>query len=159
MYTDASNLTNGGSASWGVGLLVNTQQFAVNGPYDAVSLSATDFFYDATGGGTPIEIAGNTAPAFYDVAFANGATTTALISNSAGIDVANTLQLQNGITKTSGTLTAMAIRLGAAASLTGSGAFGATRYVDGYMSKAGSAAFTFPLGNGGIYSPATFSQS
>ncbi len=52
----------------------------------------------------------------------------------------------------------MAIRMGAAATLTGSGTFGITRYVDGYMSKAGSAGFTFPLGNLGIYSPATFSN-
>ena len=153
---DVSNSTNYGSASWGVGMAPNS--FNVSGPYDATTNSATDYFYDATGSGTPGEISGNTAPGFHDLVFANGASSPMLISNTAGIDVNGTLQLQNGITTSSSSSVAGAIRLGAAATTAGSSAFGPTRYVDGYMSKAGSTPFTYPLGDAGIYSPVTMSN-
>ena len=51
MYTGVSNTTNGGSASWGVE--VSPNQLNVSGNYYAVSLNATDYFFDAIGGGTP----------------------------------------------------------------------------------------------------------
>lgn len=152
---DVSNTINTGMLLSSVG--VSPNQFNVDGTYTTVS-PAVNYFNDASGSGTAIEISGNTAPAFYDLVFANGASSSALISNTTGIDVANTLQLQNGITNSSSSAAAMAIRLGATATTTGSSAFSTTRYINGYMSKAGGTAFTFPMGNGGKYSPATFTN-
>ena len=142
---------NAGPVGWGVGASPN--QLNVAGAYTTSATAIDNFFFAG-----PIEISGTVAPAFNDVLFSNGAAATSLISNTSGIDVAKTIQLLNGITTTSSSLPAMAIRLGTAATTTGSSAFSTTRYVDGYMSKAGATAFTFPLGDAAKYAPATFTN-
>ena len=148
--------TNSGAASHGVSTSTNAFFIAPAGTYDGVSFGPSTDFFGGPGfvAGTQ-EIAGSVAPSFSTLQISNGSASALNITNTAGIDVAVALQLNNGITTTVSTV-AGAIRLTAAA--TNTGTFSATRYVDGYLAKAGTTAFTFPLGNAGTFSPATFSS-
>ena len=150
-YVNVANTANSGTASYGVG--VSTKQFDVTGPYTATS-TAVDHFYDATGSGTPIEISGNTAPSFGNLVFSNGATSTANITNTAGIIINTTAAFNNGITST--IRTNRAAGLAAAIQFLGSAVYTPTltpalgtdvTFTDGYISKVNPAAFVFPVGN------------
>jgi hypothetical protein len=108
-------------------------------------------------------ISGSAAPAFFNVNFNIGAGNTMAITNTQGINVAGALQFNNGITTTvrSNTSTG-AVHFAAGATYTG----GTTdvQHVDGYVSKAGNTAFTFPVGSGtdvrtlSISAPATTTE-
>lgn len=152
-YINVANTGNSGTASWGVGTSAN--RFDVTGPYTATGVAA-DHFYDATGSGTPIEISGNTAPSFSNLFFENGATSTANITNIAGVIVNTSAAFNNGITSTVRTNRAAGL-LGAIQFL-GSATYTPTltpatgpdaRFVDGYVSKSlvSPASFVFPVGN------------
>jgi hypothetical protein len=97
----------------------------------------------ATGSNT---ISGTTAPSFYNVHFNNGAGNTMAITNTQGIQISGQAQFDNGITTTvrSNTNTG-AISFAHDATYTG----GTTdaQHVDGYVSKTGNTAFSFPVGS------------
>ena len=161
-YTNAGNtyhavgFVNSGTVA-NSGAFVTTNTFAAAGvaftnagPYAFVAGGANPVTDQFTGPGLQT-LAGTVAPQFFNLTLANtGGTFT--VANSAGLDVANVLQLDNGLTTTTGLTTpptsaadvAGAIRLGAAA--TTAGTTGTATYIDGYVGKAGSAAFTYPLG-------------
>ena len=148
--------TNSGTASHGVGTADNAFFIASTGSYDGVSFGpSTDFFGGPAFVAGTQEIAGSVAPSFSTLQISNGATSILNITNTAGIDVAVALQLNNGITTTVNNV-AGAIRLTAAA--TNTGTFSTTSFVDGYVGKAGANSFLFPLGSGSTYSPTTFSN-
>lgn len=118
--------------------------FANAGSYTATA-GATDQFVGPAGAAGPQTLAGTTAPTFYNLALANGSGQVFSLTNTAGVDVANTLTLSNGQTTTT-TTPAGAIRLGSAAPAV-AGTLGATAgYVDGYVGKAGTTSFLYPLG-------------
>ena len=172
-FTNASgaSFTNTGSSavvSYAGPALTNA------GAYTATS-GATDQFVGPASAAGAQTLDGTVAPGFYNLTLANGASSAFTIANAAGVDVANTLTLNNGIT-TASTAVAGAIRLADKATVVGT--FGNTRYVDGFLSSANAAAtntpVTYPLGATntnsaganpatnasaakGIYSPITFS--
>jgi hypothetical protein len=167
--TATGNFTNRGSTVTYAGASVAT--FVNNGTYVAAladNTAAIDQFIGPNGTAGPQEIAGSVAPTFYHLLLTNGSNQPFVISNTQGVDVANRLTLQNGITTTAATV-AGAIRLASGASLAGLPP-SPTTYIDGYLAKAGPAAFTYVLGtvntSGGnttpvgapIYSPITLSS-
>jgi hypothetical protein len=166
--TTTGDFTNTGSTVTYAGASAAT--FVNDGAYAARSgaTAAIDQFVGPNGAAGPQEIAGSVAPAFYQLLLANGSGQPFTISNVQGVDVANLLTLQNGVTTTSATV-AGAIRLASDAALAGTTP-SATTYIDGYLAKAGPAAFTYVLGtvntSGGnttpvgaaIYSPITLSS-
>jgi hypothetical protein len=92
-------------------------------------------------------ISGNTAPSFYNVHFNNGAGNIMAITNTQGIDIAGTLQFSNGITTTIRNNTSTgALHFAAGAAYTGDTTD--AQHVNGYVSKTGNTAFTFPVGSG-----------
>jgi hypothetical protein len=123
------------------------------------SANSLDLFLAATNN----TISGTIAPAFANVQFNIGAGNTMAVTNTQGINIAGNLQFNNGITTTvrNNTNTG-ALHFSAAATYTG----GSTdaQHVNGYVSKAGSTAFTFPVGSGddlrtlSISAPATAAE-
>lgn len=167
--TATGNFANTGSTVTYAGASLAT--FVNNGAYTAVlhsSNAAVDKFTGPNGAPGPQEIAGSIAPTFYNLTLANGSGQPFTISNAQGVDVANLLTLQNGVTTTPATV-AGAIRLASGATLAGTTP-STTTYIDGYLAKAGTAAFTYVLGTvntsdgnttpigAAIYSPITFSS-
>jgi hypothetical protein len=161
-YTNAGNsyhaagFVNSGTVA-NTGVFATTNTFAAQG----IAFTNTGSYAFVAGGANPVTdqfagpgaqtLAGTVAPQFFNLTLANaGGTFT--VANAAGLDVANVLQLTNGLTTTTGPTTpptgaadvAGAIRLGTAATV--AGATGTATYIDGYVGKAGSAAFTYPLG-------------
>ncbi len=100
---------------------------------------------------TPLQtIGGTTAPTFFDLSFNNGPNGEINITNTAGINITNTLQFLNGITSTTRTNGANGgIQFQAGSSY--SGAMSDARFIDGYVSKTGNAAFTYPVGDDNKY--------
>lgn len=147
--------------------------FTNAGTYTAAS-GATDQFIGPAGAAGTQTLAGTAAPVFYNLTLANGTASAFTVTNPAGANVDNLLTLSNGITTAVNTV-AGAIRLtgtGTQASTLPLTGMGTTRYLDGYLSKAGTNAFTYPLGdtnpstntgsttaaNAPIYSPITLSS-
>lgn len=131
----AVNMINNSTYEHGNTLLQN------NGTWSSLSGSA-DIFVGA-GANT---ISGSNAPDFFNVHFNNGITAAMNIANTEGINVAGQLQFSNGLTTTVRNNTAAgAVHFAAGATYTG----GLTdaQHVDGYVSKAGTTAFTFPAGS------------
>jgi hypothetical protein len=127
-------LTNNATYEHGNNLLQN------NGSWTATG--SLDLFLNA-GSNT---ISGSAAPSFFNVQFNIGAGNTMAITNAQGVDIAGTLQFNNGVTTTvRSTANTGALHFAAGAAYTG----GATdiQHVDGYVSKAGTTAFTFPVGS------------
>ncbi|MGI4872618.1 MAG: T9SS type A sorting domain-containing protein [Janthinobacterium lividum] len=167
--TTTGNFANSGSTVTYAGASAAT--FVNDGAYTAArtsSSAAVDQFVGPTGAAGPQEIAGSVAPAFYNLTLANGSGQAFTISNTQGLDVANLLTLQNGVTTTPTTV-AGAIRLASGAAIAGTTP-STTTYINGYLAKAGTAAFTYVLGTvntsdgnttpvgAAIYSPITFSS-
>jgi hypothetical protein len=129
-------LSNNATYEHGNNLLQN------NGSWIAAS-GSLDLFLN-TGSNT---INGSVAPSFFNVHFNNGAGNTMAITNAQGIVVSNTAQFNNGITTTvrSNTNTG-SVHFSNNATYTG----GTTdaQHVNGYVSKTGNDAFTFPVGSG-----------
>jgi hypothetical protein len=137
VLTDGSvSLSNNATYEHGNTLLQNS------GSWVATSGSLDLFLAPGTN-----TISGSTAPSFYNVNFNNGAGNTMAITNTQGIQIASQVQFSNGITTTvrSNTSTG-ALHFGNSATYTGGNSD--ARHVDGYVSKAGTAAFTFPVGSG-----------
>lgn len=92
-------------------------------------------------------ISGSNAPDFFNANFNNGATAIMYVTNAEGINVSGQLQFNNSITTSVRANTATgAIHFADGATYTG----GTTdlQHVNGYVSKAGNDAFTFPVGSG-----------
>ncbi|MGI4871025.1 MAG: T9SS type A sorting domain-containing protein [Janthinobacterium lividum] len=146
--TSTGTFTNTGSTLYYAGPSAAT--FANDGAYTATNSAtnpATDRFLGPNNAPGTQEISGATAPDFYNLTFDNGTGQLFTVSNTQGANVANTLTLNNGKTTTLNTV-AGAIHMGSSASAV-AGTLGATAgYVDGYMSKAGTTSFTYPLGAG-----------
>jgi hypothetical protein len=129
-------LANGSTYEHGNNLLQN------DGSWNALS-GSLDLFLGAANS----TISGNTAPSFFNVHFNNGAGNTMAITNAQGIVVTNTAQFSNGITTTVRNNTnAGSVHFNDNATYTG----GITdvQHVNGYVSKTGDDAFTFPVGSG-----------
>jgi hypothetical protein len=117
------------------------------------NLLQNDGSWTATGGldlflaGSSNTISGSTAPSFFNVQFNIGAGNTMAITNAQGINIAGNLQFNNGLTTTiRNNSNAGALHFADGATYTG----GTTdaQHVDGYVSKTGNDAFTFPVGSG-----------
>lgn len=163
LYTNAGS-TYHASAFVNLGTVTNTGAFVTTNTFAGlgVAFSNAGPYTFTTGGANPVtdqftgagaqSLAGTVAPQFFNLTLANAAATTFAVTNAQGLDVAGTLALNNGLTSTAGATTppvnaadvAGAIRLGPAASLAGTP--GTATYVDGFVGKAGTAPFTYPLG-------------
>ena len=130
------SLSNNATYEHGNTLLQNS------GSWTATS-GSLDLFL-ATGGNT---ISGSTAPSFYNVHFNNGAGNTMVITNTQGIQIASQVQFNNGITTTVRSNTSTG-SLHFANNATYTGGNSDAQHVNGYVSKAGTTAFTFPVGSG-----------
>ena len=160
--------TNAGSSYYAAafvnfGTVTNTGAFASTITFAAVGIAFSNAgpYAFAAGGANPVtdqftgagaqSLAGTVAPQFFNLTLAN-VTGTFTVTNAQGLDVAGTLQLNNGLTTTTGPTApptgaadvAGAIRLGASAIV--AGPTGTVTYIDGYVGKAGNTAFTYPLG-------------
>jgi hypothetical protein len=127
-------LANNATYEHGNNLLQNSGSWTSTGSLD---------LFLSTGSNT---ISGNAAPSFFNVNFNIGAGNTMAITNAQGVDIAGTLQFNNGVTTTvRSTANTGALHFAAGAAYTG----GTTdiQHVDGYVSKAGTTAFTFPVGS------------
>lgn len=127
-----------------------TATLTVNGVYDAFSYSplnpGKDYFNGAGGAASVAEIAGTTAPLFGELYLANG--DTFRVVNAQGIRVGKTLHFSNTITKTLRSNAATgAIVFQTGASFVQSLSQSDAQYVDGYITKEGATAFTFPVGD------------
>lgn len=118
-----------------------------NGSYDA-TVFGQDFFFGPSGAAGQQEISGSTMPAFGQLFLQNGAASAFNITNNNGIRVATSLSFQNGITTTvRSTTNTGAIKLDDNATYSNT-ALGDAQHVNGYVSKTGNDAFTFPVGSG-----------
>jgi hypothetical protein len=124
----------------------STLTFTNHGSYLATT-GHTDVFQGPDAAAGPQEIAGTKRPRFFNVEFVNGAGSPMYISNTEGIGIAGNLHFENGITSTLRNLHDVA----ALVFEPGSGySNGDTdeQHVNGYVSKIGNTAFTFPVGDG-----------
>ncbi|MFA6059629.1 MAG: hypothetical protein WC756_15590, partial [Taibaiella sp.] len=91
-------------------------------------------------------ISGTTAPSFFNAQFNIGAGNTMAITNAQGVTVAGTLQFNNALTTTiRSTANTGALHFADGATYTGGNTD--AQHVDGYVSKTGNDAFTFPVGS------------
>jgi len=138
------NITNKGTSSWGVSV------FILSGNYTTAA-GATDQFYNVAN--TALYLQGSGTGQFANLVLNTGANS--YIENDNGITVGETLQSMGNIIYT-GSNPETAIRLGNTATLNGSSPFNITHFIEGFLQKSGTAAFTFPLGEGGLFSPISF---
>jgi hypothetical protein len=124
----------------------------VDGPYTASGNAVDSFIGDGSAVWPPVDaaktISGTVAPSFDIAKLMNGATQQVNITNTQGINVGQRIDFANGITTTvrSNTQTG-AVRLLDNATYTNT-ALGDAQHVNGYVSKTGNDAFTFPVGSG-----------
>ena len=122
------------------------QTFINNGVFQA-SLGHKDVFKGPDALAGTQEIAGNKRPEFFNVDFDNGMSSALNITNVEGIGVSGNLNFLNGITTTLRNLhQAAAIRFNAGGVYTNANTD--AQHVNGYVSKIGNTAFTFPVGSG-----------
>lgn len=93
-----------------------------------------------------VTISGTTAPQFYNLQFQNGAAVS--LTNTAGADIAGQLDFGTGgpINTVKASHSNGALRFADNATYTG--ALSDARHVNGYVTKTGDEAFTFPVGSG-----------
>lgn len=124
----------------------SSQTFVNNGTFSALT-GHTNRFSGPLGAAGTQEIGGTARPFFYHLELNNGATETIQITNSDGANVRASVIFNNGITTTVRNVhQAGALRFESGASYTGGNTD--AQHVDGYVSKSGTDAFTFPIGNG-----------
>lgn len=124
---------------------MSTQTYTNNGTYAANT--GIDIFAGPGGNSGAQEISGSNAPAFGTLKLNNGLSAPFHISNNNGISVNQQLTLQNGITTTEISRHQNgAIRL--ADNVTITATTGSNRHINGYITKTGNDAFSFPIGNG-----------
>jgi hypothetical protein len=118
-----------------------------NGSYDA-STFGRDYFMGPDGTAGQQEISGSIAPVFTELFIQNGAGSQFNVTNIQGINVGQRIDFANGITTTVRSNTeAGAVRLLDNATYTNT-VLGDAQHVNGYVSKMGDDAFTFPVGSG-----------
>ncbi len=120
----------------------------VNGPYDANGTGGSvDNFNGPLGNPGTQQISGTFAPNFSSIVLKNGPASQFDITNTAGANVFDLAEFQNGITTTvRANTSAGELRFQNGASYTG----GATdaQHVNGYVGKIGNGPFSFPVGSG-----------
>lgn len=123
-----------------------TQTFINNGTFSGLS-NHTDRFLGPLGVAGAQEIGGTSRPFFYNLELNNGASELIHITNSDGVNIRASVIFNNGITTTVRNVhQAGALRFENAAIYTGGNSD--VQHVNGYVSKSGTAAFTFPTGSG-----------
>lgn len=96
-------------------------------------------------------IAGNIAPKFYNLIIGEQVDNL-YIANKQGIEIYHSANFENVYTKTPRNVhEARAVKFMANANFTG--IMSNDRFIDGYVSKSGNTAFTFPVGHQGLYMP------
>jgi hypothetical protein len=153
-YDNPGTVTSSGSyTALGAALTVHGGlTLQVDGPYTASGNAVDSFTGDGSTSWPPVDaiktIAGSVAPTFDIAKFMNGTTQPVNITNAQGINVGQRIDFANGITTTvrSNTQTG-AVRLLDNATYTNT-ALGDAQHVNGYVSKTGDDAFTFPVGSG-----------
>ena len=131
------------------GTIDNQSTIQLTGDWANNNSGATNVFLTSTGtveliGTTEQTISGTATTSFYDLTI-NNTSASGGVTISTTVDVSNALTLTDGIVTTSSGNT---IVMNAGSS---SGSGSAASYVDGPMRKEGTTAFTFPLGDGGIW--------
>jgi hypothetical protein len=118
-----------------------------NGSYDA-TVFGQDYFYGPNAAAGQQEISGSSMPAFAELFLQNGAGQVFDISNTNGIRIATNLSFQNGITTTvRSNIDAGSIRFDDNATYSNT-SLGDAQHVNGYVTKTGNDAFTYPVGSG-----------
>lgn len=106
-----------------------------------------DYFMGPNGAAGQQEISGTQMPIFGALFIQNGAASVFNITNSNGIGILVSAAFENAITTTIRSNTyAGSVKFSGGASYTGANTN--AQHVDGYVSKAGTAAFVFPVGDG-----------
>lgn len=124
----------------------SSQTFINNGAFNATTGHA-DYFLGPLGANGAQEIGGSTRPFFFNLFFNNGATDLINITNTDGANVRGTATFNNGITTTTRNIhQAGALRFENGSTYTGGNSD--AQHIDGYVSKIGTEAFTFPVGSG-----------
>jgi hypothetical protein len=124
----------------------SSQTFINNGTYNALTGHA-DQFLGPLGAAGGQEIGGSVRPFFFNLLLNNGATDNINITNTDGANVRGTATFSNGITTTIRNIhQAGALRFEDGAIYTGGNID--AQHVNGYVSKTGTQAFTFPVGSG-----------
>ena len=124
----------------------SSQTFINNGSHDATT-GHVDQFLGPLGAAGPQEIGGNARPFFFNLDLNNGAAAPINISNTDGANVRGTATFSNGVTTTIRNIhQAGALRFESGAGYAGGNSD--AQHVDGYVSKTGTEAFTFPVGSG-----------
>jgi len=119
----------------GSNLLQNDGSWTATGSLD---------LFQAAGNNT---ISGSNAPSFFNVQFSIGPGNTMAITNAQGIGIAGNLQFHDGLTTTVRNVSGTgALHFADGATYTGGNSD--AQHVNGYVSKSGDDAFTFPVGSG-----------
>lgn len=124
----------------------DTKVFVNHGEYNTSS-GHKDIFRGPSGQNRDVEIGGTKRPNFFDVDFDNGAGYVCSITNTEGISVSGVLNFRNGMTTTDRNRH----QKGSIVFEPGAAYINAVtdeQHVDGYVSKKGNTAFTFPVGSG-----------
>jgi hypothetical protein len=124
----------------------------VDGPYAASGNAVDSFTGNGSAAWPPVDaaktIAGSVAPTFDIAKFMNGAAQQVNVTNTQGINVGQRIDFANGITTTvRSNINTGAVRLLDNATYTNT-ALGDGQHVNGYVSKTGNDAFTYPVGSG-----------
>ncbi len=125
---------------------VDSKVFVNHGEYNTDS-GHKDIFKGPLGQNGNVEIGGTKRPNFFDVDFDNGAGYVCSIANTEGISVSGVLNFRNGMTTTDRNRH----QKGSIVFEQGASYINAVtdeQHVDGYVSKKGNTAFTFPVGSG-----------
>jgi hypothetical protein len=118
-----------------------------DGAYDA-TIFGRDYFLGPNGAAGQQEISGSSMPAFAELFLQNGAGQQFDISNTNGIRISNALTFANGITTTvRSNVNTGAIKFDDNAGYNNS-SLGDAQHVNGYVTKTGDDAFTYPVGSG-----------
>ena len=108
---------------------------------------SSDNFLGPSGLPGPQGVGGNVAPNFYNLVLDNGAESVFAITNTAGARIFASVDFSNGITTTvRANRRAGGLHFQLGASYTGGRSD--KQHVNGYVSKLGNEAFTFPVGSG-----------
>jgi hypothetical protein len=129
------SLSNNATYEHGNNLLQN------NGSWTAVS-GSLDLFAAAGA----VTISGSAAPAFFNLQFQNGSTVS--LTNTAGANIAGQLLFGTGTTVSTVRSSHSNSALRFADNATYTGGTTDAQHVNGYVSKTGNDAFTFPVGSG-----------
>lgn len=135
-----------------ISLRINNS-YNANGPEGGSS----DNFLGPSGLPGPQGVGGNIAPNFYNLVLDNGAESVFAITNIAGAKIFESVDFKNGITTTvraNRRAGALHFQIGASFK----GGLSDKQHVNGYVSKLGNDAFTFPVGSGSDARPLSIGE-